>query len=516
MKVKLLEHEYWYGSCVKYGVKMPLHEESDCELDFTSNETPNQAMPFLVSSKGRYLWRSTGFKIKFEHGRMEFPDDVILKDGYSNMRGAYLAAMQEHFPFHKVSPAIELFQKIIYNTWIELTFYQNQKDILEYAQDIIRHGMPAGVLMIDDGWSEAYGDWRFHSGKFTDAKSMIQILHQMGFHVMLWICPFVSADTVAYRQAVSENILVKTPEGEPYITKWWNGYSAVLDMSNPQAQEWLNMQLRELQSMGIDGFKFDAGDSIYYRADNITYSNVTPDEQSKLWAKFGEQFEYNEYRVTFGAGGYGLLQRLCDKDHSWDDNGVASLIPDALLQGITGHPFSCPDMVGGGEYLNFQEVAASKLDQELFIRHCEIACLMPAIQFSKAPFRILNHDNYNAILRSLKVREQYLDVILELIKEASLTGEPVIRYMSYVFPEEPVEKITDQFMLGNKLLVAPIYQKESTGRELFLPKGTWKYENQTLQSKGLTIYMNSILGVPIVFENIQEDTDSQKEKEEVQ
>ena len=48
MKVKLLENEYWYGSCVKYGIKMPLHAESDCELDFTRNETPNQAMPFLV------------------------------------------------------------------------------------------------------------------------------------------------------------------------------------------------------------------------------------------------------------------------------------------------------------------------------------------------------------------------------------------------------------------------------------------------------------------------------------
>lgn len=502
MKVKLLENEYWYGSCVKYGIKMPLHAESDCELDFTRNETPNQAMPFLVSSKGRYLWKDTGFKIKFQQGKMEFPDDVTLRDGYSNMRDAYLAAMQDHFPFHKLTPAIELFRKVIYNTWIEFTFYQNQKDILEYAQDILKHGMPAGVLMIDDGWSEAYGDWKFHSGKFHDAKKMIQTLHQMGFHVMLWICPYISADTEAYRQAVSKNILVKTPEGETYIAKWWNGYSAVLDMSNPQAREWLRLQLSKLQSIGIDGFKFDAGDSIYYRDDNITYSNVTPDEQSRLWAEFGEEYKYNEYRVTFGAGGYRLLQRLCDKDHSWGDNGVASLIPDTLLQGITGHPFSCPDMVGGGEYLNFQKVTVSKLDQELFVRHSEIACLMPAIQFSKAPFRILSDNNYDAIIRSLQVREQYLDLILELINEASLTGEPVIRYMSYVFPEEPVEKITDQFMLGNKLLVAPIYQKGSMGRELFLPKGTWQHKNETKESKGETIYVNSIPGVPIIFELI--------------
>lgn len=99
--------------------------------------------------------------------------------------------------------------------------------------------------------------------------------------------------------------------------------------------------------MGVDGFKFDAGDSMYYRDDNVTFGRVTPDEQSRLWAEFGEQYPYNEYRASFRAGGYALLQRLCDKDHSWGENGIASLIPDTLLQGITGHAYGCPDMIAG-------------------------------------------------------------------------------------------------------------------------------------------------------------------------
>ncbi len=502
MKERILENEYWYGACVKYGLDMPLHEKSECELDFSSNHTPNQAMPFLVSSRGRYLWREAGFKIKFHNGGMEFPDDVLLETGYSNLKGAYLAGMQQHFPFHKKTPSKNLFRKNIYCTWIELTFYQNQKDVIKYAQSILDHGMPAGVIIIDDGWSENYGDWRFHSGKFPDAKEMIARLHDMGFEVMLWMCPYITADTVAYREALKQDILVKDEDGDTYIVKWWNGYSAVLDISNQKAQEWLSEQLKELQVLGVDGFKFDGGDSLHFREDNVTALSISPDEHCNLWAGFGEQFEYNEYRSGYRAGGYGLLQRLCDKEHSWGNDGINSLIPDTLLQGVTGHPYSCPDMIGGGEYLNFQEMEESNLDEELFVRHCEIACLMPAIQFSAAPYRVLSEENFKAIKRSLRVRDKYLDTILHYIDLAAETGEPVIRYMSYQFPEEPVERIIDQFMLGDDLLVAPIYQKNCTGREVYLPKGSWKFAGEMVLSQGEKIYRESQPGCPLVFEKI--------------
>lgn len=252
----------------------------------------------------------------------------------------------------------------------------------------------------------------------------------------------------------------------------------------------------------MDGFKFDAGDSIYYNSDDITFGNVTPDEQSRLWAEFGEKYPFNEYRVTFKAGGCPLMQRLCDKAHSWGNDGAASLIPDTLLQGITGHPYGSPDMIGGGEYLNFIDMTSERLDQELFVRHSEIACLMPAMQFSAAPFRVLNKENFEAVLKSIEVRKKYTDYLLELLDNTLINGEPVIRYMSYEFPNEKVEKIIDQFMLGEKYLVAPVYEKNKDGREVYVPCGTWAYEheNKIINSKGEKMYFNSVPGVPVILE----------------
>ena len=86
------------------------------------------------------------------------------------------------------------------NTWIELTYHQNQKDILAYVKSMVAHGIEPGVLMIDDTWQTGYGDWRFDATRFPDPKAMICELHDMGFKVMLWMCPYVGMDTPAFRR----------------------------------------------------------------------------------------------------------------------------------------------------------------------------------------------------------------------------------------------------------------------------------------------------------------------------
>ena len=196
------------------------------------------------------------------------------------------------------------------------------------------------------------------------------------------------------------------------------------------------------------------------------------------------------------------MQRLCDKEHSWGENGVASLVPDMLLQGLTGHPYGCPDMIGGGEYLNFQDVAESGLDEELFVRHCEIACLMPAMQFSAAPFRVLGEESFSCIKKSIKVREQYLPYLMEQLEDTKETGEPIVRYMEYEFPGEGMETVVDQFMLGSRYLVAPVYEKGVQGREVYLPKGTWARNGKEIISQGEKMYCESQPGIPVIFEKI--------------
>jgi alpha-glucosidase len=139
-----------------------------------------------------------------------------------------------------------LFTHPQYNTWIELMYDQNKKDILTYARAIIDNGFPPGVLMIDDNWQEDYGTLEFSARRFQNPRGMMAELHRMGFKVMLWVCPFVSADSADFRYLADQGLLLLDPQktqdilwantrNKAAVIRWWNGASACLDLSNPNA-----------------------------------------------------------------------------------------------------------------------------------------------------------------------------------------------------------------------------------------------------------------------------------------
>lgn len=471
MEIKFLPGEVFYGGAVLDGSNQPYTEESERELDLRSNPTPNQVMPLFVSTKGRWFWNPDGMVVTFSQGTIHFSEEVHLGETQGGLKEAYLDAMARCFPQHPVKLDESLFIHPVYNTWIELTFYQSQEGVLNYAQDVLDHGLKPSVIMIDDGWSDYYGKWTFSKEKFSDPEKMLQELHHMGFKVMVWVCPFITPDTLEYRELEKAGLLVTDKTGEVYISHWWNGWSAVLDMTKEAACDWLKKQLDDLQAMGVDGFKFDAGDSIYYPEEGI----VSGDDHSKAWAKFGEAYRLNEYRVTTGAGGWSLMQRMCDKDHSWGSTGLGALIPDGIVQSLTGHPYLCPDMIGGGEYRNFYD--QERLDAELVVRWAQIAALMPVMQFSAKPWRILPAEDFAKVKEAIALREKYMPLIKEALDYSRETGEPMLRPMAYDFPEEACKSVTDQFMLGTKLLVAPILEKGGRVRRAYFPEGRWQFHD---------------------------------------
>jgi alpha-glucosidase len=166
--------------------------------------------------------------------------------------------------------------------------------------------------------------------------------------------------------------------------------------------------------------------------------------------------------------GQPLAQRLHDKSHSWDD--VQKLIPQMLTEGLAGYTYSCPDLIGGGNYVSFLNLKS--VDQDLVVRSAQIHALMPMMQFSVAPWRVLDAEHLNAVKCAVKIREHITPTILELARQSAKTGEPIVRSLEYVFPHQGFEEMKDEFMLGDSILVAPLDRKGIT-RHVVLPKGKW-------------------------------------------
>lgn len=341
--------------------------------------------------------------------------------------------------------------------------------------------------MIDDNWQKYYGSTEFRPDRFPDPKGMVDELHALGFKVMLWVCPFVSPDSQEFRMLRQKGWLVMdAQQKKPAILDWWNGFSACYDLSNPDACAYFEQTLTALQEQfGIDGFKFDAGDPERYLQEDIhPFDGKSYDTgQTMLWAKLGLKFPYNEFRACWRMGGEPLVQRLGDKSYSWD--AVASLVPNMIAAGLLGHIYTCPDMIGGGEFGSFRNVDQSRLDQELIVRSCEIHALMPMMQFSVAPWRVLDTEHLAVCLQYARLHEELGPYLVEQAKNGAQTGEPIVRSMEYAFPGQGFETCTDQYMLGDRYLVAPM-MTPGHSRTVHLPQGRWQDENGKVYKGGKT------------------------------
>lgn len=492
----------WWGGVVGAGHEQPYTNFR--KFNLATEDANNQICPLFLSADGRYLWNDNAFVFSFENGQIKTDAELTEVKAGTTLRDAYMAAQKKYFPATGQLPDTLFFTMPQYNTWIELMYNQNQADILKYAHAIIDNGFPAGVLMIDDNWQRYYGNFDFKAERFPDPKGMMDELHALGFKVMVWICPFVSADSPEFRELEAKGFLLHNPKGGTAILNWWNGYSACYDLTNPAAADHFVKVLKTTQEKyGIDGFKLDAGDNnCYASADILAYDkSATTVDHTTSWAKIGLSFPFNEYRACWKMGGQPLVQRLGDKDYSWD--AVASLVPQMTTAGLLGYAYACPDMIGGGQWAAFLGIDSESFDQELIVRSAQIHALMPMMQFSVAPWRILSEENLATVQQMAKLHAQFGPYIMKYAHLAAQTGEPIVRNMEYQFPHQGFADCKDQFMLGDRYLVAPVVEKGATSRQVTLPKGTWKDELGKKYKGGKTYTISAPLRRLPYFEKIK-------------
>jgi alpha-glucosidase len=503
----LEEGERWWVGVITDSHLFPLHAGSAYTFDFYGDTKGNQGQPLLISSKGRYIWNEEPFNFRFEKGELtaecKLAEFQTGKTG-NTLKEAYLHCSQQFFPPSGDIPAEELFTLPQFNTWIEFTYYQNQKGILEYARAIIDNGFDPGVLMIDEGWFKDYGNWDFDRESFPDPKAMMKELKDSGFKVILWVCPYYSPNGVFWTEQwrdysmKGDTIWIVNAENPafPAVMQWWDGFSNVIDLSNPKGYRWFKGQLDYLvDEYGVDGFKFDGGDANHYSnkrflSKSRSYKqDISPNEHSELFVKLGLEYPFNEYRASWKMGGQAIAMRLRDKEHDWED--LAKLVPGSINQGLMGYPYTCPDLIGGGEYLSFSNLET--IDQELIVRAAQCHALMPMMQFSVAPWRVLSKENLEICVKMAALHVRLGEEIIDLAKEAANTGEPIVRSMEYAFPGKDYVDISDQFLLGDQILVAPVTDKGAVSREILFPEGKWEGDDGSVVEGPVTLEVASPL-----------------------
>jgi alpha-glucosidase len=380
--------------------------------------------------------------------------------------------------------------------------YFPEKRVREIADGFRSRKIPADVIYLDIDYMDGYRVFTWDKTRFTDPKKLVSDLQSDGFQTVLIIDPGIKVDPnyKAYADGKRQGIFVKNPDGSELNRNVWPQASAFPDFTDPKARDWFGAQFKGNIDEGIAGFWNDMNEPGVFLTDKTakpdtfhhpdkTFPYDTPHAGDGLpgtHRRYHNVFGMQMARATFEGvkklrpekrpfvltrAGFAGIQRFSavwtgDNYASWDQ--LALSIPMLTNLSVSGVSFVGCDVGGFND----------RPSGELYARWLQAAALTPFLRShsvgwagNKEPWEY--GDEFTPINRaSIELRYKFLPYLYTLFFEHERTGQPVMRPLWYEFPNDKLTYlISDQYMVGKDLLVAPVVKEGMRNREVYLPDG---------------------------------------------
>ena len=387
--------------------------------------------------------------------------------------------------------------------------YRTQEEVLEVARRYQKEGIKIDQIVIDFFHWTVQGDWKFDEKYWPDPKAMVDELHSMGIKVIVSVWPSVDRKSENFWPMLDRGLLIKTERGA-LQTYDFQGDCVEIDVFNPETRKYVwEVCKKNYYDFGIDAFWLDNSEPDFgvYDFDHYRYidgpalscSNIYPQLYSRVFydgmKAEGEENIVNLLRCAWaGSQKYGNVVWSGDVPSTFE--AFYDQLQSGLNMGLAGIPWWTTDIGGfhGG-------VTEDPDFQELLVRWFQFGTFCPVMRIhgNRGPREeIINkagevregtgadnevwsfgEKNYEILTKFIGVREKMRDYTRSLMAEAHEKGTPVMRTMFYEFPEDAAcWDISDAYMFGSDILVAPIVRAKATSRTVYLPAGaSWTLAN---------------------------------------
>ncbi len=354
--------------------------------------------------------------------------------------------------------------------WQRTPTLYNEEDVRTEAAGFEQNNFPLDVVGLEPGWhSKSYPcTFEWDPGRFPEPKSFIAEMGAKGIHLNLWMNPYLSPggtlDTQLNKYTGSHTV--------------WCG--TVADYTIPEARKIFQDHLVKNQlDLGASGFKIDEVDGFdsWLWPDGATFPSGHDGEQMRqtyglqLMTLMDEIFRKKNER-TYGliraanAGSVSYPYVIYNDNYSHKE--FITALVNASFSGLLWEP----------------EVRASGSSEE-WLRRMQTVCFSPMAMINAwadgtKPWSF--PDVYEACQEVAFLRMQLLPYLYSTFAQYYFEGKPPFRAMQLVEGLSASGEIKDQYMVGDNLLVAPLFAGE-TERKVILPPGTW-YDFYTGQAAG--------------------------------
>lgn len=367
-----------------------------------------------------------------------------------------------------------------------------QDSVMRFANYFRNNNIPCDVLGLEPGWQTAtYScSYIWNKERFPQHKEMLTRLQEKGYKVNLWEHAYVHPTSPIRKEL------------EPYSGDFlvWNGL--VPDFIKPEAHKIFTGYHRTLIDEGISGFKLDECDN-----SNISFASATwcfPD-----LTQFPSGIDGEKMHQIFGSLYVNAMDSIyrAKNTRAYQDyrsSGMFMSPRSAVLYSDTYDPKEyiqalCNSAFGG--LLWCPEVREAHSAEDFFHR-LQTVILSPqamvnAWYLQYAPWLQFDRgkNERGEFLPEAKQYEEYARTLINLRMELipylytafrtyQQEGIPPFRPLLMDDPkDERLRTISDQYMIGNGMMAAPLYENKKS-RKVYFPEGVWYNFNTNEKYEG--------------------------------
>lgn len=448
----------------------------------TSTEQAYKNIPFYLSNKGYGVLVNHPERVSFELGtemvtRAEFSVaggylDYFLFDG-STMKEVLNA-------YTDIAGKPSLPAPWTFGLWLSTSFTTSYDEhtVMSFIDGMLDRGIPLRTFHFDCCWMKEFhwSDFLWDERVFPDPVGMLQRIKDKGLNICVWINSYIGQESCLFAEGMEKGYFIKRPNGQVYQWDMWQPGMAIVDFTNPQAWKWFQDKLEVLLDMGVDCFKTDFGERIPVEA--VYYDGSNPEKMHNYYTYLYNKCVYELLERKRGKGEAVLFARSATVGGQkfpvhwggdcWSDyESMEESLRGGLSLLMSGFGYWAHD-IGGFESTSTPDVYKRWVAFGLLSSHSRL--------HGSSSYRVpwlYDEEAVDVVRAFTRLKARLMPYLYEAAIDTSRTGVPMMRSMVLEFTEDKnCSYLGKQYMLGDSLLVAPIFNEDSMA-EYYLPEGRW-------------------------------------------